>query len=564
MSGELVELCKKAIIDEDAKELERLIEICDNLHREIETDGYTIDDIPPDELYMGMEFKLKELISRGVTRAIKPIEVHETKNLGEMWMGTDAIIKSPMINDAVIGKKVIVAPKYDGCSCAVKLERGEKGFYVKLARTRGRDEGTTKKYTELTKEMSELLEDSDWFGGIDNCVCLEGIKNLTVRGEIVVIDKSKLKQPPAPYVAGRINSNLKQLNKDGIVGYRMFEIMKLERENGEVYIPNQLETMEILSEIDQALVYSVIVLDGNRKKAEKQLMDIYEEWKENLDEPIDGIVYTEPTWRYPTQKEELGVNYGKYAMKPNVHSASRLTGISYVIQKDGKLIPSINFKQIVIEGRKISSARSSISDIYEFTANKHIHMNAIVEVMLSASISPVVKEARDDEDSINNETVELPRECPFCGGKLKLSKKTTSGKTVVTLACVNDSCFGVVIRKLERFFEYIGIKGIAYATIEKLYVVPDGVTDNLENRLRNLISEVGKRSNVGNAVKSATISNFVQAIDLLTKTGIEKDQELKPIRMNIVSSSIRQLINILGARDLSNYARTLMKIVLLE
>ena len=155
MSGELVELCKKAIADEDAKELDRLIEICDRLHREIETDGYTIDDIPPDELYMGMEFKLKELISRGVTRAIKPIEVHETKNLGEMWMGTDAIIKSPMINSAVIGKKVVIAPKYDGCSCAVKLERGENGFYVKLARTRGRDEGTTKKYTDLTKEMSE-------------------------------------------------------------------------------------------------------------------------------------------------------------------------------------------------------------------------------------------------------------------------------------------------------------------------------------------------------------------------------------------------------------------------
>ena len=41
MSGELVELCKKAIADEDAKELDRLIEICDRLHREIETDGYT-------------------------------------------------------------------------------------------------------------------------------------------------------------------------------------------------------------------------------------------------------------------------------------------------------------------------------------------------------------------------------------------------------------------------------------------------------------------------------------------------------------------------------------------
>ena len=411
----LSELCKRAIADEDVKELERLIEICDLLHRDKPVDGYSIDDIPTDELYMGMVYKLEEIISRGVTRAIKPIEVHESKSLGEMWMGVDAIIKSPTINKSMIGRKVIIAPKYDGCSCAVKLARDDQGlFFVKLARTRGRDEGTTKKFTELTNEMAKLLNEGDWFNSINNCAVLDEVKELTVRGEIVVIDKSKLKQPPAPYVAGRINSSLKELNKDGIVGYRMFEIMKIEKLDGSSFIPSQLETMEILSDIDQSLVYTVIVLDDDESRAEKQLLNIFNEWKENLDEPIDGIVYTEPSWHYPTQREELGVNYGKYALKPNVHSVSRLTGVSYVIQKDGKLIPSITFRKIIIEGRKISSARSSISDLYEFVENKHVHLNAVVEVMLSASISPVVKEVNDDEESMKNDLLMLPSDCPFC------------------------------------------------------------------------------------------------------------------------------------------------------
>lgn len=568
----LSNLCVKAISDGSIVELERLIEICDKLHRGVPTDGYSIDDIPTDDLYMGMEHKLKELRAKGVTGILKPIEHFESKagSLGEMWMGTDAIIKAPSTDARMLGKKVIVTPKYDGCSCAVKFVRSGDKFIVELARSRGRDVGTTQNFTVLTNEMTELLNDSNWFDSIHTCEMLKDVKEITVRGEIVVVDKAafmdfctknKRSAVPASYVAGKINSNDKNLNEDGFVGFRMFEVMKVVMSDGSIEIPDQETTLQYLCDMDVELIYSEIVLDKKQDVANKQLTEILDNWRTELNEPIDGVVYCEPSWSYPTQKEELGVNYGKYALKPNVHSASRLKGIRYAIQKDGKLNPSIEFGEILLEGKKIASAHSSITDLYNFINEKHVHMNAIVEVMLSASISPMIKEMHDDENSLDKPLLTLPTNCPFCKNELKQVIKTVSGKKIVTLTCTNTLCNAIVNRRLECFFKHIGIKGISSATIEKSYKVQPGVVDNLENRLLNLFAEIGRRFNIKNAVMSSSVTNFLIAIDLMTKSEIEKDSKLKIISKNIVSTSVHTLMTEISFHNPDDYIKTLLKLI---
>ena len=565
----LTDRCIKAIADENISELNKLIEICDSLHRGIPIEGYNIDSIPSDDLYMGMEDKIKEINGRMMAtmmkqqvRTLKRTSLNTT-TLGEMWMGSDAIIKSHSINSSMVGKKVIVTPKYDGCSCAIRFVIVNDKFEIDLARTRGRDVGTRQENTNLTKEMRLLLNDQEWFSNMTDVVKAfdSTIESFTVRGEIVVIDKSKLKGPAAPYIAGKINSTLKNLNEDHIVGFRMFEVMEIIRK-GVKSVPIQSDAIEFMNSIDEDLPYVILDLDSNEGNANKQLNDILHEWKETLGEPIDGVVYCEPNWSYPTQKEELGVNYGKFALKPDIISASRLVSVSYTIQKDGKLVPIINFTSVEIDGRKISCAKSCISDLYSFIVEDEAHYDSIIEFKLARAISPQVTSVHNDEQSLSKEKLEMPTKCPWCGSTLLLDMKATKTKRTVTLSCTNDICDGVATRKLEHFFKLIGVKNVSTKTIEKNYIVKNGQSSSMLTKMTNLFEEVNKKSNVREAVLSVSVADYFMALDLFTKTTLSKNKEISAISTNLVSTELRKVKSILNDMNLSIYTSTLVKISL--
>ena len=126
----LTDRCIKAIADENISELNKLIEICDSLHRGIPIEGYNIDSIPSDDLYMGMEDKIKEINGRMMAtmmkqqvRTLKRTSLNTT-TLGEMWMGSDAIIKSHSINSSMVGKKVMVLVNLKPATLAGVLSEG--------------------------------------------------------------------------------------------------------------------------------------------------------------------------------------------------------------------------------------------------------------------------------------------------------------------------------------------------------------------------------------------------------------------------------------------------------
>ena len=94
------------------EEIEKLLSICDQLH-EAETndiiisEGYTIKDIPSDEIYEQYSLKVNHI--NKFSDVVKgPI----------MFMGS---VYKPKPNENIVLNNIILTPKYDGTSLAIRL-----------------------------------------------------------------------------------------------------------------------------------------------------------------------------------------------------------------------------------------------------------------------------------------------------------------------------------------------------------------------------------------------------------------------------------------------------------
>jgi DNA ligase (NAD+) len=84
-------------------------------------------------------------------------------------------------------------------------------------------------------------------------------------------------------------------------------------------------------------------------------------------------------------------------------------------------------------------------------------------------IIPQIYSARklDKEFLSTTEIIDLPLSCPVCGEKVEIQK---SDNNIENLVCLNPSCEGKLINKLDHFCGKKGldIKGLSKATLEKL------------------------------------------------------------------------------------------------
>ena len=471
-------IVRSAIANRDIKQMYELKDICDHIHSTgLNYKGYTREDLIEDELYEEMIRKINELskkttqvFKKGVNENggyirkdsnLKSIEgitklkrTREIKTVDDLWMGS--VIKIQKVPD--FDEDVILLPKFDGCSCCVRLVRDDlsKSFALDVATTRGTEIGFDLERSNLTHKIVDLISD------LITKMSKHDFYNVTIRGEIV--RKHKNINAPASWVAGKINGGDK-VWKDAVdeLVYIPFEITRINSSTNYPFIdggyidveknivPTQIESCDILS-IDYP--YDILM-----NPTLKDIMDFFDELQHNIDNPIDGVVYCPISWTYPTTKERTQPKqYGKYAWKPSSEGTSILTDVEYSISKEGRIELKFEYEPVMINGKNYKHAKCAINSYFEKIEG--ISFGDIVIIKLCGDISPYIASF---EKNYNTTPFNLPKKCPFCNNDTEIVTKNKKKM----LFCTNKNCRGILSQCMLMFLSSMQIKGIADKTLSK-------------------------------------------------------------------------------------------------
>lgn len=432
------------------QEIERLINICDRLHKGEKVTGYNIKDLPSDSVYA--EYRNKLNITSN-----EPIQNNNSKE-PIMYMGS-----VPKEKEVKIIENALIMPKFDGCSVALRFKVNGNKLLLIQAHTRGSDVGSNRVNSDLTQKMKLLIPECTFI----NTPIIKRLLQmkptyLNVRGEIVLKEKELDENgynisPPAAVVAGKINGLLNTF-KEFIDKIRIcaFEISKIEFENKTYKIPKQENSLKILAGIkygNDIKLKDYDVYQGNT--GDINFSELFEVVQENEIRPLDGLVYCDKYWRYPESIEDTtDSKYGKYAWKPNNELIVTIKAIEYNMKRDGDYSPMIIFDKIKVD-KSYERAKSSISKIFNLIdQGMGIGAKAILKIV--HDINPLISEILNPAEH----KFVLPKKCIWCNSNLeyvydksKLAKDDKS-KILMHVYCKNEECPELL---LQRFVYLISV-----------------------------------------------------------------------------------------------------------
>ena len=141
---------------------------------------------------------------------------------------------------------------------------------------------------------------------------------------------------------------------------------------------------------------------------------------------------------------------------------TELLDIEWSMGRTGVLTPIAIFKEIEIDGAKISRASlHNVSVMNELLGQPFFGQK--IRIFRANQIIPQVYDAESSHLTVSSMRI---THCPICQERLEL--KNNDG--VLTLYCPNESCEGKLLNRLDHFCGKKGldIKGISKATLEKL------------------------------------------------------------------------------------------------
>ena len=540
---------KTAIAKNDINNLYKLKDICDRIHSTGQNyNSYKPNDLPSDTLYEEMVRKinsiateLKIVTQRGLETnsayirkdgqgvSNNDVKHRHEKYISDMWMGS--ITKLTDIKEM---SDVILLPKFDGCSCGVRLKRLIDGtFEVSEALTRGMDQGFKTKKSDITDKFSQMADNLIHKLSSLNYEFMNGrnfseVTSLTLRGEIVLKTKETTSSAPASFVAGKINGYM-EVWEDSLefMEFIPYEFIRLyfSDDKYDIYIPTQYEVIDLLEQSDLFnFPYELVDL---KNRSISLIEKYFEKLEHEITEPIDGVVYCSQEWRYPLKNEETKPKaYGKYAWKPNSEVTSILRNISYSLARDGKFTFILCYDPVKIKGKNYKQAKTVTSRMLMLDG---MGIGSVVTVKLAGDISPMIIDFVYDPEIT---PYKLPTVCPFCGKETKLK----GGKTP-TLSCINSNCREITKQKMINFLKLLGIKGIAEGKL---------------NTIKNITFENVDKTYLK---KNISLSNFLESIDTRTFLialgigGKTKVSNLIPSNMNPLLSIVDNFNDIINVID---------------
>lgn len=427
-------------------EIERLIEICDRLHKGEKVTGYSIKDLPSDSVYAEYRNKLNKDKS-GSTGSNDAIG--NTNKDPIMYMGS-----VPKEKEIKVIKNALIMPKFDGCSVALRFKIKNNKLTLIQAHTRGSDVGSNRVNSDLTKKMKLLIPECKF-------IETQTIKRLlqlkptfiNIRGEIVLKEKELDENgynvsPPAAVVAGKINGSM-DVFKNYIDKIRIcaFEISKIEFENGRYKVPKQEISLKILSAIvyDDLKLKDYDVYQGDT--SEIDFNELFEIVKEDEVRPLDGLVYCDKEWRYPELIEDTtDSRYGKYAWKPNNELIVTIKSIEYNMKRDGDYSPMILFDKIKVD-KSYERAKSSVSKIFGLI-DQGMGTGAKALLKIVHDINPLIAEILNPAEH----RFALPKKCIWCNSNLDYVYDKDN--VLMHIYCKNEQCSELL---LQRFVYLISV-----------------------------------------------------------------------------------------------------------
>ena len=534
---------KTAIAKNDVKALYKLKDICDRIHS---TDkpylSFTTSDLPSDTLYEEMVRKIdsiaddfKIITQKGLSTnseyvrkdgqgvSTNDVKHRHEKYISDMWMGSiTKLTEIKEIPDAML------LPKFDGCSCGVKLKRNlDNKFELVEALTRGTEQGYETKKSDITEKFSQISENLITTLSTHEYEFLNGrhlseVYSLTLRGEIVLKNKTTTTSAPAAFVAGKINGYMEVWN-DAVdtMEFVPYEIMRLyfdKDDKFDIYVPTQFEVIDMLEGFE--LFKYPYELTDLKASSLPNIEKHFDKLLQTITEPIDGVVYCSQHWQYPLRTEDTKPKgYGKYAWKPNSEATSTLRSISYTLARDGKFTFILGYDPVNIKGKNYKQAKTVTSRMLML---KGIGIGSVITIKLAGDISPMVVDFVEDPEIT---PYELPTKCPFCKSDTKLK----GGKTP-TLSCTNPGCREITKQKMINFLQTLGIKGIAEGKLNSLKTISLQSVD--EAYLRKALK-------LKQFLKTIDTRTFLMALGIGGKTKIDK----------MIPSSINPLLSIIDNFD---------------
>lgn len=567
----LTEQIKLAISKKDIKTLYNLKDICDHLfYGDSSYKGYIIKDLPKDNLYEEM-VRLIESTADDITATITAeqtsnpdVKHRHQKLISDMWMGS--ITKETEILEI---PDALLLPKFDGCSCGVKLKRYIPGgkFELVEALTRGTTEGYSQNRSNITERFAMLAQPllSSLNSSTSNSFTLNSkpfsyVLQITLRGEIALKDRTLTDSAPASVVAGKINGGMDVwTNALDTIEFIPYEIMRCNYDLTDYYnyyVPTQTETLSFFSSL-HLISFPFITVDLDSSSL-PLVQSHFAKLNDSIPQPMDGVVYCSSTWRYPTLNEQTKPKqYGKYAWKPSSEATSTLKSITYSLARDGKFTFILTYDPVRINGKLYKNAKTATSRMVSLDG---IGIGSVVTVKLAGDISPMITDFINETDDITPYT--LPTKCPFCHKKTLFKK--SKGKTPPTLSCVNPTCREVTKQKMKNFLKTLSLKGIAEKTLDSFptislesvvekYVTSKGQGHKSEQQLKQLFANIDTRTflvaiGIGGAqavtkkLKTETSLNPLQSL-------IENYDELCSFLEPYMSSDpfINETVNFLGS-----------------
>lgn len=480
-----------AISTSNLADMYDLRDICDRIHTTGEPyNGYTTSDLPTDALYEELVRAITALSSAtaSVISTVPPSSSPIT-TLDDLWMGS--ITKLADVPN--LGRSLL-SPKFDGCSCGIVIDNtsttSKPSFTVTRAVTRGQSSTYTTKRSDLTDRIVDLtgpittalnthfdsysvpddrqVDPSDFPSSPSSTssfppsfIPLSTVTRIIIRGEIVINDKSVTDSASAAYVAGKINGRV-NLWREAVpfLSFVPFEIMRIYiRDEPQPYIPSQFIAFRILKDL-HLINFPVAVVTLTEPVASlATIRSFYDAHALTRDEPVDGVVYSTLSWRYPsTSMQTTAANYNKYAWKPSSEATSTLREVSWTVSQDGKFNFILSYDPVMINGKRFRNAKTAYSRLVELTG---IGIGSPITVRLSRDISPIVDGFEEVEGV---EPLTLPDECPYCGTAIEIRHKGA----VHTYACPNAACPEVLKQRMISFLRTIGVKGIAEGKLNGL------------------------------------------------------------------------------------------------
>lgn len=333
--------------------------------------------------------------------------------------------------------KIIVQPKFDGCSIA--FDSKEKRFFKRGDYDNGESEEVTNIF-----DKHQFLDRSRVEEMCDGC------KFEMIMGDAVYQEGYKNYETPRDAAVSYMRRCQSDTEYDSQNSFFILTLIPLrELVDGKQYVAPFLKQLSLETTVDD---YESIQRFINDLLSNGASVDVNMVWNDRVSRAdnykCDGVVVSVINEDDSIRKEVA------IKILHDVHDA-KLIDIEYQIGNTGKITPVAKIAPTLFADGKRTVTSITLSTL-DRVKKMNLRHNDTVCVMYN--IVPYLIDSKHDGDL----PIVLPTKCPICGYKLDLNH-------LKTVRCMNPNCTGRRIGDITRYVIKMRMLGISKATISTLY-----------------------------------------------------------------------------------------------